>query len=232
MNVAAAMTETLDPELARCLVQQEDGSIDLRHPLVQTYRYGEDQIGYLNHLLAHKRSVIRQAVAEGDLERVLVMHERPYRFAALREYIALVPDDRAYWKHVRKVWTETELTHQEAAGWLDVWTSERPGREHAMLIRERTALAEMPETFTIWRGANGDVAARTGLSWTTDRDRAVWFANRFSFAAVHRPHVAEATVARDAVFALILDLNENEVVVDPDQIDIVGVTRMRRKART
>jgi hypothetical protein len=56
---------------------------------------------------------------------------------------------------------------------------------------------------------------RRGMAWTTDRERAEWFATR-----LHRPGglVFTVTVDSDAVLAMIDGRNEHEVVVDPSRL--------------
>ncbi len=69
---------------------------------------------------------------------------------------------------------------------------------------------------TIYRGATWP--GRRGMSWTTDHDRAVWFANRFSrFAGSRGFQIAYlfcTTVEPDAILAMFRG-DEAEVVIDP-----------------
>jgi hypothetical protein len=66
---------------------------------------------------------------------------------------------------------------------------------------------------TVWRGAPLG-SGGLGMSWTIDRERARWFAERDANIGVDSA-VYEATVDPDGVLAMFNDRTEHEVVVDP-----------------
>jgi hypothetical protein len=65
----------------------------------------------------------------------------------------------------------------------------------------------------------------TGISWTLDRERAEWFARRFSNE--HWPGVViTGQVKRERIIALINDRQEREVVVFPRYVYNRAVGRL------
>lgn len=73
----------------------------------------------------------------------------------------------------------------------------------------------MPAMISVWRGThNRDVEdARYGLSWTTNRDCAAWFAMRWaSTSRWADPLVLRSDILTDAVIFSSNERNENEVV--------------------
>lgn len=74
--------------------------------------------------------------------------------------------------------------------------------------------AEIPDVLTVWRGTSSQPIdiARTGYSWTTDRDMACWFAMRF---ADHNgsPLVLAADVAKSDIALFTNDRSESEAVL-------------------
>ena len=74
--------------------------------------------------------------------------------------------------------------------------------------------ADLPDTVTVWRGSSylpfDD--AKTGYSWTTDRDLACWFAMRF---ADHNgsPLVLTADIAKRDIALFTNDREESEAVL-------------------
>jgi hypothetical protein len=61
---------------------------------------------------------------------------------------------------------------------------------------------DMPAMVDIWRGVNGQRSARRvarGISWTTDRDTACWFAMRFAGYG-RKPLLIRATMPRGELF--------------------------------
>jgi len=80
----------------------------------------------------------------------------------------------------------------------------------------RERWAALPKRVTIQRGTVAAERHSVGISWTLDRDRAVWFAtNRGSGSP---PVLVTAEIARADVGALIFARNESEVLVHPRAI--------------
>lgn len=65
--------------------------------------------------------------------------------------------------------------------------------------------------YTVYRGVAGTGAARRvrGFSWTSDFEKAKWFANRFK-VILNKPMVYEATVEKDMVLAYSNSRDEQE----------------------
>jgi hypothetical protein len=67
-------------------------------------------------------------------------------------------------------------------------------------------------------------SAMHGLSWTLDREKAQWFANRWLSLKRRRPIVLQ-TVARKAdVMAYFAGRNEQEIVVHPNIARKLAIT--------
>lgn len=172
----------------------------------------------LNQMFAQKQEQIKEAIAEGNWSRYIFLHERPYRFQALFDAIGrgLTEKPKDYWRMVGQVWTDSENIHQHLREWIKVWSMPVPNRELVMDEEERSALAAMPEQITVYRGVMAK-RFQQGLSWTLDKDRAQWFANRFAHDG-RKPHVYEGVVAKSDVLAHFLGRNEDEIVVLPRNV--------------
>lgn len=66
---------------------------------------------------------------------------------------------------------------------------------------------------TIYRGV-GSEEYRDGISWTLDKNKAKWFATRFTQEGV----VYSATVKSENILYYITDRNEEEIIVDPKKL--------------
>lgn len=102
------------------------------------------------------------------------------------------------------------------------------GRFPGEYIHERTTarISELPETVSLWRGA--DPSAKKGMSWTDDFDRAHWFATRISRFSTSRPGVVpqvyRAEVPREGVLARFDERRgEREWVIHPEHLKPVKV---------
>jgi hypothetical protein len=100
-------------------------------------------------------------------------------------------------------------------------------RKHATLAlvfdrdESRATFDALPDLIRVYRGCS---AARVaGLAWTLSQDVAAGFARGHRGIAVPDPVVAEANIPKRAVFALIADREENEIVLDPDYLSIIRV---------
>lgn len=84
--------------------------------------------------------------------------------------------------------------------------------------------ADLPDTVTVWRGSSylpfDD--ARTGYSWTTDRDLACWFAMRFA-ERNGSPLLLTADIAKRDIALFTNDREESEaVLMRPPAVRIDG----------
>lgn len=87
--------------------------------------------------------------------------------------------------------------------------------------QERNRLDGLEDTVTVYRGVR---SARSdgisAMSWTLDKDTAVWFANRYG----RQGKVYEAKIEKKHIHALFLGRNESEVILDPKYLtDITQV---------
>ena len=81
--------------------------------------------------------------------------------------------DKEYGKLLVDVWIDSENIWQNLELWGELWNEAT--RRHAMDAKERKALNALPDEITIYRGA-GEKYTLNGMSWTLDRDKAIWFA--------------------------------------------------------
>ena len=94
---------------------------------------------------------------------------------------------------------------------------------------EQNLLKAMPVSFPIWRGA-GHPFPESGLSWTTDRQKAIWFAKRNHQSKPHHgAHLAKGIVQKKNVLAYFVGRGEKEIVILPENVMKVEVKRIRIK---
>jgi len=181
--------------------------------------------------LARKDDVIREAMEEGDYDRVLVMHGSEQRALPLIACCADVCDGEAR-RLVEKWWSVTEA-----------WSGDPVLRAGMHDLIKRVAYVEtldedhprpLPSGMvTIFRGNNGETPDEGVGSWTLDYDQAVFFASatkslRGMFLGLYDedgvPSIWRAYVPAGKVLGYFDDRAEQEVVVDAaDLIDITLV---------
>ena len=216
-------TEELDRELLPFLGESSFGPV-LKAPLVFMVPYLPQLAAIANHAYRTKRAAVARAEADGRWERVLWLHEKPYRmtvFLRVRDRMT----DRDYWQSLGSLWLETENLHEDQDEWVAALTADRPGRARWLMDEgERTVLAGLDAEVTVYRGFR-----RTGRhlapSWTLDRARAEWFARR-AIGATGHGYLATVTLPKASVVAYFGGRGEREIVLDPRRLpapDIVDV---------
>lgn len=218
--------EPLVPELADHLCQTEHWKM-LHHPLLISVPYHEQMNAVHNYQFRLKKEKAQQFLAEKNWERYVFLHERPYRVPALREAICLGLKTASpeFWELVSQIWIDTENVHQEYRTWLNIW--QMPGSYTVMDDGERKALAALPDAVEIWRGVKCREAAQ-GLSWTTDKEKAEWFARRW-LQSTEQPFLVSGFVARTDIKAYLLGRGESEVVCLPETVRSIKIRRLNRK---
>lgn len=188
--------------------------------------------------LSNEAKSIEQARSEMlDLrcyEIYLTTFDSHLRLAA---FLDIVPrlNDREYWTLLRDVWTTAEVTFPKKQDWLNLLCAQRPERESFMNCNEHETLQSLPSVVQIYRGC-GHVDGIYGLSWTLNYERAKFFA---AYSCGPRRHVlcpglqgqwpvlATATCSKSDVIAYLDHRDEEEIVVDPRKITVVGAKEWR-----
>lgn len=212
-EMQASREQELHPDLQPYVEHDENlfGPM-LRHPLV--YQIPLIDNGMANHCYERKQPALMKAYEERNWHQYVFLHERPYRFKALLK--ALATSDSAYGV-VRDVWIDSENIWQNKGMWLPVLKDAGPKR--LMLTEERKALADMPDLVTVYRGCRRH--NKNGISWTTDKARAEWFARRFS-----KPQspglVQTGKVSKSFILAFLTGRSEDEVLVPFNKVAVLG----------
>ncbi len=210
--------EPLDPELEPYL--SSDGPMGwtvLKHPLVFQIPYHAP--AWANAALRQKQAMLARYEEEGNWYGWVFAHERPYRSDALIEIAPRITDDKVYWELVGDVWVDTENPWQWGEDLRTILLADRPHREYIMDEDDRIALAAMPDEITVYRGYTPAVRNLRGWSWTTWRDKAKWFAQRFD-TICGKGRVARGTVRKEDVIAFLNRRGESEILVDPQKVKV------------
>jgi hypothetical protein len=77
-----------------------------------------------------------------------------------------------------------------------------------MTEEELTTMESLDDTVTIFRGCVKNLN-EDGLSWTLDRERAEWFANRFDQKGI----VIEKAIGKEEIVAYFSGRGEQEIIV-------------------
>jgi hypothetical protein len=164
-----------------------------------------------NRRYRQKKKLVAKAEADGDWDSYISLHERPYRVGALNWAAekGLSNNPPKFWGLVGKVWQDSENIRQNRRLWKRMWCRPIKDRRACMSLENSLVFESLPDKVEAWRGTNywNNIS---GLSWTLDQEKAVFFANRF--ADPQPPLVAKALIAKRDIVAYFGERNEREIV--------------------
>jgi hypothetical protein len=167
---------------------------------------------HINRIYRYKKDGLSKARADGDWEKYVFLYVRPYRldamFKAPMKHLRKTPSE--FWKLVGRVWIDTENAHQHPKKWRQLWGEPIEGRRACMSEEEIRFLDTLPEQIEIWRGTSHK-RSLAGLAWTLDREKAVWFAQRFCSES-RAPLLAKGIVEKRDVLAYFEKRDEREIL--------------------
>jgi hypothetical protein len=217
----------LDTELVPYLYQDEFMGAILKHPLVFGVPYMVFDNPRYNYGLHWKRECLAKYAAARDFSGYVHAHERPYRVHALEEIIAeLDPTAEEVWDTARVAWMDSENIFQNEYEWRTIFEDWAGDEQDAFMTGDdRIEWAMLPDDqpVTIYRGFSVD-GREHGMSWTTDKIRAKFFAKRFAGNGVRgNARLAVGRVYKRDCVGYLNGRSESEVVVLPEHVDIIRV---------
>jgi hypothetical protein len=210
--------ETLHENLARYAY---DGMV--RHPLVITALTKD--ASHINAIYEQQRTARSKARANGDWEEYVFLHTRPYRLDALvaATKYGLKEKPSEFWELLGRVWIDTENAHQHPKKWRQLWTETTEGRRACMSDEDLRIFDSLPEQIEVWRGTSHK-RGHAGLSWTRDREMAVFFARRLCYGS-RVPLLAKGIVNKIDVLAYFGERDEQEIV--SMKVSVISVTESK-----
>lgn len=203
----------LDKELADC--KYNNGTFDvISHPLVISAPYHSAMNHILNTQLLHKKKAVEDALKNSEYGKYVFIHERPYRINAFLEIdgeVELSPKE--FNSILRQVWMDSENIFEYFYEWEELWGCSV--RDMVMEKSDTKEFSKLPEVITVYRGQDRDYDL--GMSWTTNKDKAIWFSQRFS----KNGEVLTGKVLKENVLAYFNGRNESEIVVLPQNVEII-----------
>jgi hypothetical protein len=205
-RLIAEANEPLHPDLVPYF--ETDGALgpQLRHPLVYQVPFFSN--GRANAYYLQKKEDLINAVLHRKFNQIIYLHERPYRLQAFISIAEDLPDSK-YWSLLSSIWTDTENQWQNLEQWKELLSSERGERHYLMSDSEVQLLNSLPELVTIYRGCIKGLN-EDGLSWTLDKSKAEFFANRFSKEGI----ILEREIPKADIIAVLTGRGESEVICE------------------
>lgn len=218
--------DKLDPELNPWVGEATLGRM-LRHPLI--YALPPIAWRWANAYYHQKLASLAVALTKREWGKAIGLHERPWRLTRLDEYWTSIEDPIERNAILLWVWSDTEQPHQFGDVPLRLFTAARADRPSYLTDDDAGDHPLLPagRALTVFRGTG--VRERPGIAWTLDREKAIWFANRYRDA--EKAVLITGTVRTSDVLAYIVGRGESEIVVDPRKVRHQARERVSRLAR-
>ena len=246
------MSDFFTKEELKYYIKDFDGMKFIKHPLMNEMVFGElDQVipesfkkailpkgldaktfadAYVQKI-NFKKQELDKAIEKQNWDKVFMLIEKPFRLNWLEENIDLIKDDKQYYNFLKDAYMMTEFPMNGFSNYrdlLDLFYA----RENSKLMLDKDELEllnSLPNEVKIWRGVKVDDVLdedNIGLSFTLNKDKAIWFAERFSQAGVSQAILIEAVVNRFDILSIFLNRDEEEVIVNPEDIKIKEIIEL------
>lgn len=173
----------------------------------------------LKKFVKQRKKEINKANSFND---ICIMINKPYQllfFSLNKNFIS----KKEYNHNLKDIWLDTEFPNADknvsVKDSLQLFKKSDP--KLLMTLEERQYLEDLPDKVTIYRGTHDEKNSKA-LSWTTDYERAKWFATRFH----EDGFVLTATINKKDIVAFFNARNENELIVDFNKIKNLNVEKI------
>lgn len=201
--------EPLIPELEE--FYREDGIMPMvKHPYIISIPHVPEWNAMVNAKYKLVRKIVRQAFEHKNYERYIQHHERPYRLDAL---VDCYTNEQVHEGNLGElaqlaleVWRDSEFPNKNREIWWTIFND--IGEAYLKKFADR----DINEGETIYRGicVEGDIFNDGGVAWTTEYEKAVWFAERFELEG--EPVVLKTTYRSDSFVGIFDGRGESEVL--------------------
>lgn len=178
----------------------------------------------LEHIIERKIAAWNDAVENDDpVAGIEIITERPYRFQKFIDWDAhILLDQHAKLELLRDVWIDTERPHVNRGAWARYWNWVLGNRHHMSIytMAELNVREQFDNMIPLYRGIHGEPdTGNPGLSWTTSRERAEWFARRWQGYSDNSCWLLKGSVKSKDVIGPFTQRGEDEIIVPLQNIN-------------
>ena len=179
----------------------------IQHPLV-IGDIGMMPNSYYNSQLIRKQERLKEFEKDKEFESYLFLIEKPFRvkfFSELVKQNKIKKFSKKYWRILSSIWTDSENIFQNKELWDDL-LKDKTNSHYFMNKKDLEYYNSLPNEFIVYRGY---IHWENGYSYTLDKDKAIWFADRFGQKGI----VKERLVRKEDIFAYTNSREEKEIII-------------------
>ena len=145
--------------------------------------------------------------------KIVILVNKPYRlywFKIVRRFLS----DKDYAEMLKEVWTGSENPNDDINVSLTevIQYFKKANKEYLMDEKEYKIYSALPDQIQVYRGVSTG-RNPNGLSYTIDKDKAIWFQNRYADKD-HPGFLIEKIIPKNKALAFFGNRGEMEIVVD------------------
>lgn len=163
------------------------------------------------------RTAILQRLEQSEIRNMFYITSKAYRLTFLK-YAQPYLTKQTFSELFGDIWVTSEnpnddvnVSLRELVNWF-----RNANKKFLMDEKDYAAWETLPETMELYRGV-GISRKQYGLSWTTNLEKAAWFAHRFDKGS-EMGYIQKAIVSKKDMLAYFQSREEEEVVVDTFKI--------------
>lgn len=164
-------------------------------------------------VLAKYRERMTKEIDSCDLRKLYILINKPYRLAFLK-YTESFLSERDLAELLADAWVSSENPNQDANCSIPYLTKlfKRCDKRFLMSKHDYEVYERLPEQFPIYRGVCPGHTPK-GLSWTRNKDKAIWFASRFN-TEEEKGYLLTTVIHKSDVLAYFNTRGEEEILVN------------------
>jgi hypothetical protein len=199
-----------------------DEQIDFfcHHPFFQTTSTYNPKTGEFYDLkdekeLSKARNMINEQISEtNNFWEIQMMVQKPY-LPVLFKYCEKFLNQQDYADALTHLWITVEFPNHDANVSVEEFLKYFSKADKELLMgKDIEKYNSLPDKITVYRGTCLKSTTKA-LSWTTNIEKARWFANRFG----NNGKVYEATIDKKDIFAYFTNRGESEVVLNYKKLE-------------
>lgn len=161
----------------------------------------------------YRKEIMEPYIDKSDLTGIFFLLNKTYYLAFIK-YIMPYLSERDMAEVLAHAWVAVENPNQDVNCSIESLTKmfKNCNKQYLMTAEDYEVYKNLPEQFTVYRGVAVG-RAHDGLSWTQNKEQAIWFANRFN-TKDEKGYLLAATINKSDVLAYFNTRNEEEIVVN------------------
>lgn len=169
-----------------------------------------------NEDLDEYRANMEEFIANADLYKLYTTINKPYRLTFIK-YIEDFLSDKDLGELLADAWVSTENPNDDVNCSIPYLTKlfQRCDKRYLMTEEDYRIYEQLPEQFTIYRGVMPGHNPK-GLSWTQNKDKAIWFASRFN-TETKKGYLLTTIINKSDVLAYFNTRGEEEILVNANK---------------